>query len=158
MSTTIQSIMQGRPTAREVQAIVALFETKRAGDLLPHEVLETLARAEPGSARYRTVIGAARRRILREHGVELMTVRGLGYKVPTGDEQLRQSAGHLRRGVKRIGYGARVADAIADHRLDTQGRARRDHIVQRIAYLAAMGKVERKELEMELGKTETLPR
>ena len=155
----LPQVLHGRPTQRQAERLVNHVVAMGVDQIVTHEQIEALIGVERATevARYQTVLGAAKKRLLREHGIELISVRGTGFRYPTGDAQIRSSVGHIRRGVKKIGHGVKVGGQVADKRLTVQGCEMRDHIVGQAKYLFELGRTQRKALELTVGKTDTNP-
>jgi hypothetical protein len=154
----LATVMNGRPTKPQADRIVERVRALSEGDTISHQELEVLTEAKRGEHRYRTVIGAAFRRVARELSIVMQSVRGVGYQVPTGYEQLRNGVGMVRLGVKRIGRGVATAKIVTDKRLpDARHRQVRDHIVTTAKYLHEFARNQRKALESTVGRPDVSP-
>ena len=80
-----------------VNRLVQFYErtmTRHRGDTFTHETLATVARVRVGTAEYRKVIYRWRDLIEQRHHVCLISARNVGYRCPTGEEEIRH---HGRR-------------------------------------------------------------
>ena len=151
-------LMNGKPTGPQVQKFFDHIKGTTAGDIITHETIEALFGVVRGTTRYRTLVSTAKRRVFRELLLALRAVPGIGYEHPEGYTQLRQSVSGMRSGVKKLARSVQVAAVITDERLpEASQRSARDFIVNKARYLAAMAKVEKKSIELAIGRPEVLP-
>lgn len=153
-------LMDGRPRGRQVDLLVEQWGAMREGQIISHEEIEKLIGETrvKNSARYFGIIGSARKRFLHEQGIRMATEVGVGYKMPTGFEQLRTGTGQVGRAVRRIGQGYATVAAVQDNRLpDPKHRLARDHIVTQARLLHELGRAHRKAMNLTIGKPETAP-
>lgn len=154
----LQQVMNGKPTAQEVDKAYRAVRVKSAGDIITHGDLETLWGVQRHEHRYRTLVLALRKRMLREQQVSLLSERGVGYRYPTGFEQVRSGVRTIRNGVKRIGKGTTVTMIVSDARLpDAKERGSRDFVVQQAKLLHTLAMTQRRTLELTVGKPEVNP-
>ena len=154
----INQILNGRPTGPQANTIFDHIKTMREGQVVSHQSLAKLINEPYGSNRYRSVLGAAFRRVHRELGVQMISERGEGYRYPQGFEQVRHGVGTIAKGVKRIVRGGKVVASVSDDRLpDAHQRAARNHVIQTVGHLAALARSERKTMELTIGKPDILP-
>ncbi len=153
----LQSIMNGKSRTKQVDALVEHVKTKKEGDEITHdEIAKVIGEKYPTHA-YRTIVHRAKRRIIGEFGHALDTLQGSGYRIASGHEQIRIGVEKARSGVKRIAFGRKVAEVIADDRLDDAGKKSRDFFVGRIAALEMAARKEANTLRMAVGRTNVLP-
>ncbi len=152
------TVMNGKPTGPQVQKLFDHVKQTKAGDTITHETIETMFGETRKTSRYRTLIGAAKRRILRELHIDLRAVPSVGYEHPEGWTQVGQGIARVRRGTKSIVRGVQVTAIVSDERLpEPKHRAARDFIVSKARYLAELAKAEKKTIELAIGRPEVLP-
>ncbi len=155
---SLTTVMNGKPTGPQVQKLLDHVKLTKAGDIITYETIESLWGEARKSTRFRTLIGTAKRRILRELGLDLHAVAGVGYEHPAGWTQIRQGVARVRRGTKSIVRGVQVSAVVSDDRLpEPKHRAARDFIVSKARYLAEVAKAEKKSIQLVIGRPEVLP-
>lgn len=159
----LQQVVNGNPTDPQARPLFehirAMIAAKQEGVVLSHAQIESLigVRRAAQPARYRTIVGVVRKRVLRELGYQLKALMNVGYEIPSGAEQVRQGVGLLRRASRRLRSSAVVIGAVQDERLTETERKNRDFAASRAAYLAQLASTEHKSVQLTLGKTEALP-
>ena len=117
------------PTEAEIKLLLDTFGTPTVNEVITHDVIAKAARVAMRSFRYRTVVNAWRGKLYREQNVEMLSVRGIGYKRADGEarvaEKVSRTKSHLR-GVRR--QGERAA-RIPNTELNEEQRKLRDHVV-----------------------------
>ena len=155
----LATIMNGKPTEREVRMLLdwMMQHVNTPGYVFPHEEIESYIKHQRDTARYRTVIGVAIRKLFRQTGVKLRSVRGTGYEVPAGRGQLDMGINGCRRNMRSCARNVGIIAAVDDRRLENdKDRQARDSMVSTANYLVEIGRLKVKELGLELGKV--LPR
>lgn len=154
----MQTVLNGKPTKPFVDKIMDRVRLMKAGDVLSHIELEVVVGEDRKSDRYRSVIGAVKRVLLRELSIDLLSVRGTGYQIPTGFEQVRSGVGRVRSGCRRIARGVKVVAVVDDKRLASQAeRSARDHVLMTARHLQAISASQKKTLDVTIGKPGMLP-
>lgn len=157
----MQTVLDGIPTGPDVDKLWPRFSSlPEGGEVTKQEVAQLLSMSlDKDATRINTVMGALRRRFFRERHIALATVRGVGWKHPTGREQLGMGVSKLRSGVRQIGRGVRVTAAVNNERLpDKIDQGKRDHLVMQFKLMHELGKTTRRNCELRLGKPEVNPR
>lgn len=148
----LQTVMNGRPTEPETDKILDWVRGHKEGDVLTHQQLETMLRLGRMESRYRTILTAAKRRVLRLLGIWLKAVPGVGYEYLPGGKQVAENTAYQKRGVRQFAQGLKIAASVTDERLpDQKHRLARDHMVDQMKYLVALAKTHRKEAELIVG-------
>lgn len=151
-------ICRGKPTKFDVDRCLVRFRKLQIGDIVPHEEMEKAIEEGRSTARYRTVLNRARKMFRGETGgVCLMSVRGVGYRYPLGQEQLQLGSDLVHRGCKSIKKGTAVTAAVADDRLDESGRKSRDFAVAKAMALAQFAREQSKKITMALAPNQIMP-
>ena len=154
----LQTVMQGKPTEREVKRLLEVFHGLKEGEIALHDqLLATIDETRRGT-RYYQIVCRAKRQFSDDVGIHLANIIGQGYRHPTGKEQLDRSVSDSRRHVRGLGRATRVAFDIKDERLSELDRRKRDHVVGRCMYLVELAKTEHKALVAELKATPALPK
>ncbi len=155
----IQNVMHGISRTPLIEKVKAVFmQEGEQGTVYAHERLEQALGFPRTDPRYYGVVSAARRQFLRETGISLVCERGVGYRYPTGHQQLRQGVNGIRRGARTIYRGFKVVDAVADHRLPVaKDREIRDQLRMKANHLMLVARTERKAMELTIGRPEPKP-
>lgn len=135
-------IVKGLPTGPDVRRLIE--NVKLAPDaVISHERIADLISAMPGSGRYRVVVGAWRRRVFREHGLQIASERGVGYRVLTASGAVSVAVNDFGRAAKKISRTAVHVAAIDSRQLADEEKPRLDHVRREIHMAAAAAKATR---------------
>lgn len=138
----IEQIVKGIPTGPDVRKLIEALELAPDA-VIPHERISGLISAEHGGDRYRVVVGAWRRRVFRELGIQIASERGIGYRVLTASGAVSAAVNDFGRAAKKIGQTAVHVAAIDSRQLPEQERPRLDHVRREIHMAAAAAKATR---------------
>lgn len=98
-------------TQPEVEKLLAEI-TPIPGAIIQHDEIEAVIGQEHRTSRYRTITSAWRRRLIREHGIDLHPALGLGFEVLTSSRRIDVAVGCVkgstRRQRKALGFLGRV--------------------------------------------------
>ena len=151
---SLVSVLNGHPVEPQATQVYELLVSRlKPGEVFTHEELATAAGAVKGSARYRTVVMAARNRLMREKGTVLLARNGIGLAVPDGPEQIRAGTRGCRLSVKKWRKSIGVIGMVSDDRLTDIDRRKRDHIVMTAAHVSELLRTDVKEFALTLGAT-----
>ena len=155
----LQTVMNGRSTDREAKAIADAVGRLNDDEIITHEQLQSIAneRRELPNGRpnghYAAIIGRAKRLIRDEQHRVLISERGIGYKVATGEDQLRSRLGKIKRSVRGIARSTEEIAIIDDSRLPSKELiAARDHTVMNMRHLHALSVSQTKTLQLTVTK------
>jgi hypothetical protein len=82
------------------KALEDYLKLKEYGTFIDFETLNEIAGIDISSAKYRYVLEAAKRALLRHHDRVLISVRGKGYEIGTTEKCVVQSASYRKRSYK----------------------------------------------------------
>lgn len=146
----------GVPTEPDVQKLVDKFGVPAPG-VIAHADLEKVLGLTVKESRYRTVVGAWRGRLLREHNVASVAAIGEGIRILTEPERVeygRRTFGLTARKVVRNHRWAMMIDA---SKLSETEKVRCAHLVRATAAGAAAMVTTHKDLSIALKVPEQLP-
>ncbi len=118
----------GIPTKPEVDALIALLDGKKEGELVSKTEIEDAIGCEIRSSRGGGIVAAWKRRAFRERNIFLVAAPREGYRVADPSERVASSASLIAAGRRRIVRAAVVAETTDHARLDEEGRKLREHI------------------------------
>jgi len=122
---------RGMPTGPEVTSLMEAFPEieKLKGEVITHKEIQGHIKCEYPDGRYKIVVGAWRRRLLREKGIHLkgdrFDVVRVGFAVLTADEQVIDSIGGFKKAYRQIGRNQKRAFLAEESELDAIGKRRR---------------------------------
>lgn len=155
----IQSISNGRTTRIPAQKIIDKVLETPEGQTITHDVIEQLVGESRSTHRYRTIIHAAKRKLLTLHNLALEAEPGIGYLRVNGAGQIRLGVTQTRRAVRSIGRAYQVVVGVHDDRLpDPKDRAARDHFAQNIEAIHASSRNKMREISLGVPVTKVLPK
>lgn len=147
----------GIPTEPDVKKLERHFGVPQAG-LIAHEDVEAIIGAARDSTRYRTIVGAWRRRLLREENIATAADPGKGIRVLTEPERVDHAQRHLGLSARKVLREHRWALMIDASKLDEVAMRKRDHVVRASAAMAVAATTSVKELTSALRAPAQLPR
>lgn len=155
--TNVKVYFGGIPTEPDVRKLMDHFGVPQPG-LIAHEVLEQLVGHEHTSSRYVTVVGAWRKKLLREFNVASKAEPGDGIKILTEPERVEESRRRLGQSARQAARDHRWALMIDASKLDDVARKKLDHTLRATAAVATAAAVNIKELATALKAPAQLPR
>jgi hypothetical protein len=118
----------------------------KRGDIIGHAAIAAIAGHEKDSAGWRTILKRTRR-ILRDAGVVLVPVPGVGFQLPTLDEQVRYvSTTRLRKRIKQTRYERAELEHTPTVGLSIQAQLARAGALERTAKQAELMRQDRASL------------
>lgn len=146
----------GIPTEPDVKRLEKRFGAPAPGVIEHAEIEETIGQ-QRDSSRYRTVVAAWRRRLLREENIASAADPGVGIRILTEPERVDHAQRHLGLSAKRVVKEHRWAMMIDASKLDDVSRHKRDHVIRVSASMAAAASGGMKELSNALKAPLQLP-
>lgn len=146
----------GEPIRPHVELLMESIKPE-AGDAYSHRQLADVAGLTYPSARYMAVIGAWKRRLLREVNVDLQSVPSFGYRVLDDNERVGAGIRDFSRSVRSMGKSADRISRADVAKLDDHHRRQQDHAVRLTQQLVASGRSAAKEIGL-AGRVVSLPR
>lgn len=142
---SIATILHGKSTEPEAARVVELVEGVQEGDVIRHERFAEVMDTSYGTSRYRTIINAARKRLLKA-GQALVPSHGVGYVKADGHGQMHFGVSYIGSAVKRVLVGHRIVESIEEGRLNESDIRAREFIVKRGLILSHLCQAERKSI------------
>ena len=136
----------GVPTAPDVQSMIEAFGVPEEGSVVSCEAIEAAINAPRGSDRYKTVIGAWKKRMENEHGVVLVAVPNVGYKAADPNGKLDVSHGYFKQSIRRASRCSKIAGITDKRRLDADGQRALEHYRKIAGVVRLAASVKPKEL------------
>ncbi len=102
----------GIPTSIDVRKLREAFPSLREGDEITHEQVEAVIGSERHASRYRTVTSAWRRELLRNDGIEIGAVIGIGFRCLTPPERIDSSVAGVKAGARKQIRAVRRAEFV----------------------------------------------
>jgi hypothetical protein len=145
------------PTSAEVNSLMEYFQDVAEGVVVSHQDLAALIGIDYGKSRYRTVIQAFARRLLRERNLQLGVVVGQGYKILTPSERVSVATTVTTYAFKKMHGAYERFAAVPRDRLATE--AERKILDNRQILIAKLiEESDQVKNAMALQKSEVLPR
>lgn len=119
----------GVPYDPDVRKLQERFGVPEVGEIIRYEALAKVVDAEPGTGRFRGVVDAWLRRLLREHNVEAKTLRGVGFEFMTPNERVDEGARRSRLNARQLGRITRKVGMVPSSELDPLHLQIQDHIL-----------------------------
>ncbi|MFM7007999.1 MAG: hypothetical protein ACKO0Z_01485 [Betaproteobacteria bacterium] len=118
------------------------------GDVILHQDIAHVANARYQSNRYRSIIVAWRRRLLREKNIDIAPKIGHGYFVLSDNERVSYGVTDFEHSVRKMGKSAdRVSRADAA-KMDDTHRRQRDHSVRLMSELMQAARNTKKQISL----------
>lgn len=118
----------GIPTKIDVDRLMELIAKFKEGDLVPYPDIESSIGEKRTTHRFRSVVTAWRKRLMKEKNFLLIAITNEGYKIALPDERMTFSAAQAFQGRKKIMRGSAVAAATDETRLSPEHKKLREHL------------------------------
>jgi len=141
----------GIPTEPDVKKLLTTFTNLKAGVVITHTDIENTINVKPGTARYRTIVTAWRRRLLNEQNIDMEAVPSVGLRVLEPFERTTVSVRDFRRGVRRIGKSMSRIKRVPVEQLTPQEQVKTEHATRRIHATLATAQADRKAISVRFG-------
>lgn len=117
MTDTQQRIFFGpNTTGPEVEKLIEAIQLEE-GMIVQHASIEAAIGVEHHESRYRTIVNAWRKRLIRERGVDLHPALGLGYEVLTSARRLEIAVAKLKGSTRKDRAALHLLGRIDQERL-----------------------------------------
>lgn len=114
----------GIPTDGDVRNLVEHLGTPRAGDEFTHEQVEAVIGATRDTNRYRSVTLAWRKRLMRDHNLDVAALSGVGFRCLTDSERVAAGVTGVQSGLRKQLHSVVRADRVQTD--DESLRAKQD--------------------------------
>ena len=114
----------GIPTDGDVRILSERFGVPKPGDEIKHEDVESALRLQRNSNRYRAVTLAWRKRMLRDHNVDISAIPGTGFRCLTDSERVAAGVSGIQSGLRKQLHSVVRADRVQTD--DESLRAKQD--------------------------------
>lgn len=103
------------------------FASAQRGTVLLHHHLADVIGEDFKSMRYRTVIGAWKRKMLNEFGRSVTAMHGQGYRIDDVGQQIDAGGRTWKRGVRDMVKAVRTVEVLPASELQPHQKRARDH-------------------------------
>lgn len=118
----------GISTEPEVNELFEKFGIPIAGQQFSYREIETVLRISRTATRWKSVVGAWRKRLFRQHNILLKAIPNEGFQAMGNSERVTFSSGLFKGGLKRLSQAATVASSTDRTGLSDEEKAAADHI------------------------------
>ncbi len=147
----------GIPTDMEVKKLRENLPLTR-GDIVEHSRIAAVIGHAPGTSRYKSIVVAWVRRVLRETNLQLKSLRGVGYRVLDEHERIGDAVDTYTRGTRQMVRGARKVAVIERPRLTEIDQGKLEHVERHITRVVAEARLASKEMSIRLQPQDQNPR
>lgn len=102
----------GVPTDGDVRNLMEHFGQLKPGDEIAHEDVEQVLHSTRNTSRYRTVTGAWRKKLMREHNCDVAAVPGVGFRCLTDAERVAAGVSGVQSGLRKQLHSVVRADRV----------------------------------------------
>lgn len=146
---------EGEPIKPNVDLLIEGLKLQ-IGDVVRHDDIADVSGVEYKSSRYRSVVDAWRKRLLREMNLDLQAVAGYGYRVLDDNERVRAGIKDFSQSVRRMGRSVDRMQRADAAKLDDNHRRQQDHAVRLTQAIVQSGRKAAKEIGF-AGRVVSLP-
>ena len=118
----------GMPTDADVRLICAALPNLKEGDDVTHEQIEQAINIGRNESRYRTVVNAWRKSLLKNDNLEVVAVPSVGYRCLTPPERVKHNLNGFQVGSRKQGRHVRRSSLIPTQTLTKADQAKLDHL------------------------------
>ena len=136
----------GVPTAPDVTRLEEAFPDLPDGKLIQWDEMETVLHFTKTDSRFRTVVGAWRKKLERERNIILGAVAGVGLEVLTREQRCEVGGSKLKRGIRSVKRGGAVILKTDRTGLPDEVCRAADHVVRLSAMITQTAATEAKKL------------
>ncbi len=158
MATAAKVFFGGVPTEPDVKKLIGAYGSPAEGTVLPYDELSEVLQLSRRSSRFRTVITAWRKQLLKEYNLDSKARVGEGIVILTPEQRVEESGKNLLSSARQVRRGFVRASTVPTARLDGISRQKHDHMMRigRVMHDAITTNC--KALTYELKAIEQLPR
>ena len=158
MPSGLPNVINGRPFAPSVRALMERFGNISRGTEIRHEAMLAAIGERELNGRYRSVFQAFRRRLLDETGIYLKSLPKVGYLAVDAPTQLAVSTSKWRQHAKGIKRATDIAARAPDAELSESARRENEHILQLGMHFRREIAASVSAINLRLGPPETMPK
>lgn len=130
--------------------------TPRIGEVCMHQDIAAIADCKYPSNTYRSVMASWRRRLMREHNIDLGTEVGIGYRVLNDNERVGAGVKNFTEATRAMGKAVNRIQRANTDLLDEHHRRQQDH-AKRLGDLVEASRLEQKHIAI-AARVASLPR
>lgn len=149
-------LFEGDPVKPHVDKLMEHI-TPKIGDVYQHADIAHVAEVEYPSSRYRSIITAWKKRLMRELNIDLDSVSGIGYRVLDDNERVAVGIKDFATSVRHMGHSVDRISRADTAKLDDMHRRQQDHAVRLTQEIVASGRKASKHIGF-AGRVVSLPR
>jgi len=151
-------IVGGLPTDLDVKLLLAAFPNWKAGETIKYEEIESILNLHRRASRFRTVVSAWRKQLLRTKNIDTIAVKTIGIQYLEERERVHTSAKDYRRSVRGIGRSVRRISLVRTETLVEDDRKVADHARRLMEATYSTAREATKEIAVSLRPQPQLPR
>lgn len=148
----------GVPTEPDVKRLIEAYSTLKPGDEITHAEMARTIDADERSNRYRTVVTAWRRQMLKLHNVDMQPIRGVGFRIIDGIERISASVKDYGGGVRKIVRSVGRARRVEMEKLTNEQQRVSEHALRHMEATADSARRASKEIASKFTPQAQLPR
>ena len=154
----VSHIFQGGvPTEPDVKRLDVAFPSPETETEITHDQLEAILNLSRRSSRYRTVLQAWRRKLMRLKNLDTEAIPNRGYKILREYERVNVSAKNFRQGVRKVGRAVTRIERVNVAKLTQEEQRKAEHVQQQMSSTLAVARGTAKAVAITLGPTEHEP-
>jgi len=142
----------GAPTGPDVQILLDKYPVEKLiiGTKISWEDIAEALRLDVDGYRFRTVVGAWRKRLDRNHNILFVTIASYGLEVADGSKRINESSRSVKAGFRKIGRAGSIATRTETLGLKPEELKARDHICRISSTFISQYQVEARKLRYEI--------
>ena len=156
----LHSVMNGRPTGKQVAALVALLLTKHWGDVVTHAEIEKVIGEQRGAVgnRYYRIVGLAEKQFFNETTGALLNIPGIGYQLPTSEDQMAAKEKKMRGNLRSVKRNAAMIVGVDDSRCNEAAMKKKLNYAEQFSVLGKAIRDATRNMTLVNNRPECLPR
>lgn len=148
----------GVPTEPDVKKLIEAFPTLKPDDVVTHEEIAAIIGDTHRSSRFRTVVEAWRRALLKLHNIDTKAIRGVGYQVLQPMDRISASIKDYGAGTRKIVRSVGRARRVEMEKLTLEQQRVGEHAIRHMEATADHARRASKEIALKFSPQAQLPR
>jgi hypothetical protein len=140
----------GVPTEPDVKALSDQWPALQDGDEIKHEEIEGVLAIKRNTCRYKTVVGAWRKRLEKSSNIILKAIPTVGYVVADPEQRVNLAVSSFCGGARRFRRAGSVASTTDTSKLPVEVQKQAAHVQSVSGMVQVQLAVQAKKLKMEL--------
>lgn len=148
----------GVPTGPDVLRLIESFPDLKPGDEVTHERISSVIGQDRESNRYKSVVTAWRKKMFRDHNIDMEAVQNVGFRVLNSIERVSAGVKGVGKNVRGLVRSeSRIRSAPAEQ-LSQQQQGVREHVLRHTGALVDSARRASKEIAVKFTPQAQLPR